>query len=148
MNETDPMTCTYCGGKSVVLDHVTPRILGGLHHPLNLTPSCNACNSSKGGTLLAEWLIRHFFGRRDHNPRRAAVRRRYLSGELQAALPVPHAEMLAQGMIEAAWEMIQGPLAEAHGHLCDAHDLLGVDWLRRAGDYIAGGASEDGDEEE
>lgn len=148
MNEIDPMTCSYCGGKATVLDHVTPRCLNGLHHPLNLTPSCTACNSSKGGRPLAEWLLSHLFGVRPRDDRRRAIKRRLQSGELADALPVGHGEMLQQALLEAAWQRIKNHLIEAHEDICDANHYFGVQWMQRAGACMAAGAYEPGDEEE
>ena len=48
--------CAYCGGKSEVLDHLTPKASGGLDGSVNLVGACWFCNSSKGGRSLLSYL--------------------------------------------------------------------------------------------
>lgn len=51
-------TCTYCGIRQAdTIDHVIPLIRGGDSYEGNLAPACRACNSMKGGKLLAEWKL-------------------------------------------------------------------------------------------
>jgi len=48
--------CTYCGGKSEVLDHIVPLSKGGTHTFDNLTPSCEKCNNEKKAKDLETFL--------------------------------------------------------------------------------------------
>ncbi len=52
----DDYTCQYCGRKmrTLTLDHVVPRRLGGPHTWDNLVAACSACNRRKGGKQPAE----------------------------------------------------------------------------------------------
>lgn len=47
----DDFTCRYCGAKApevrLTVDHVVPKVLGGLDHPANLVTACMPCNSGK-----------------------------------------------------------------------------------------------------
>lgn len=47
----DQGRCRYCGvvPGTVTIDHVTPRVQGGLHGADNLVVACKSCNSRKGG---------------------------------------------------------------------------------------------------
>ena len=49
---SDGFTCRYCGRKSdevkLVIDHVIPVSKGGTNDEVNLTTSCDECNSGKG----------------------------------------------------------------------------------------------------
>lgn len=47
--------CAYCGASASHADHVRPVSRGGADDTGNLTPSCGACNNSKGAKLLTEW---------------------------------------------------------------------------------------------
>ena len=52
-------SCAYCGddlGKCATLDHVVPRIKGGLTNQRNLVACCLDCNSRKGALDWAEWF--------------------------------------------------------------------------------------------
>ena len=56
--------CAYCGdelGKCATLDHVVPRIKGGLTHPRNLVACCLDCNSRKGASDWSEWYRNQAF---------------------------------------------------------------------------------------
>jgi len=44
----DGYRCYQCGEKANTVDHITPRRLGGTHHPSNLRACCARCNSLKG----------------------------------------------------------------------------------------------------
>lgn len=50
----DGFTCTYCGATPpdarLVVDHVTPKALGGSDEPSNLATACTDCNSGKSAT--------------------------------------------------------------------------------------------------
>lgn len=52
----DDYTCQYCGRKmrTLTVDHVIPRRLGGPHTWDNLVAACSACNRRKGGKYAAE----------------------------------------------------------------------------------------------
>lgn len=57
----DGFRCTYCGltaqEVALTVDHVTPRALGGMDHPSNLTTACEPCNSGKSSTLVNSPLL-------------------------------------------------------------------------------------------
>ena len=51
--------CAYCDdplGRSPTLDHVVPKVHGGLTVRENLVSCCLACNSSKGHKDWATWF--------------------------------------------------------------------------------------------
>lgn len=51
--------CAYCGRhprKKIHMDHVIPLVRGGRHAIGNVLPACEACNLSKSGRLLVDWL--------------------------------------------------------------------------------------------
>jgi len=52
----DNYTCQYCGQKSrsLTVDHVIPRHLGGAHDWDNLVSACPSCNLQKGGRTPRE----------------------------------------------------------------------------------------------
>ena len=52
--------CTYCGDQDgpFDLDHIYPVVKGGPNDASNLTLACAACNRSKGGKTLMEWVRR------------------------------------------------------------------------------------------
>jgi DNA-directed RNA polymerase subunit RPC12/RpoP len=47
----DGFACRYCGAKApdatLVVDHVTPKALGGTDEPTNLVTACRDCNTGK-----------------------------------------------------------------------------------------------------
>ncbi len=47
----DNFRCVYCGAApahfSLHLDHVVPRVRGGVTHPANLVTACATCNLKK-----------------------------------------------------------------------------------------------------
>lgn len=50
--------CAYCGdnlGRSPTLDHVIPKIHGGLTVRTNLVSACWSCNCSKGHKPWVDW---------------------------------------------------------------------------------------------
>ena len=52
--------CCYCEApftenSAMHIDHIIPLARGGTHHPENLAPACQRCNSSKHSKLLSEW---------------------------------------------------------------------------------------------
>jgi hypothetical protein len=47
----DEHRCAYCSGPADTVDHVFPRMQGGLTVEANLVAACRSCNSSKGGRL-------------------------------------------------------------------------------------------------
>lgn len=52
--------CAYCGNlhEQMVLDHVTPKSLGGGNSDANLLLACWACNASKGVCTLEQFRLR------------------------------------------------------------------------------------------
>ena len=60
----DNFTCQYCGrsplrhGSVLHIDHVTPRIKGGLDSPENLITSCSDCNYGKQDILIQDHLFK------------------------------------------------------------------------------------------
>lgn len=45
--------CHYCKKKTkLTQDHVIPLSKGGLHHPSNIVPACQPCNSSKNAKII------------------------------------------------------------------------------------------------
>lgn len=51
-------SCVYCGDPATVMDHVHAKSDGGPNDTTNLVDACGACNSSKSGAPIAEWLAR------------------------------------------------------------------------------------------
>ncbi len=50
--------CAYCGdplGRSPTLDHVIPKVHGGLTVRSNMVPCCWSCNSRKGHKTWIDW---------------------------------------------------------------------------------------------
>ena len=50
--------CAYCGdhlGRSPTLDHVIPRLHGGMTVQHNLVAACQNCNGRKGASPLWAW---------------------------------------------------------------------------------------------
>jgi hypothetical protein len=50
-------SCAYCGEHADTLDHVVPRIKGGLTVRNNLVPACQRCNGVKSDADWQEWLV-------------------------------------------------------------------------------------------
>ena len=54
----DNYTCQYCGvtapGPELTMDHVLPKVRGGLTTWDNVVCACRACNARKGGKTLEE----------------------------------------------------------------------------------------------
>ncbi|MBD2713058.1 HNH endonuclease [Limnospira platensis] len=49
--------CSYCGSEGpLALDHVMPKVMGGIDTGDNLLHACRSCNSSKGGKDLMAWM--------------------------------------------------------------------------------------------
>jgi hypothetical protein len=52
--------CAYCneqlGPRSATLDHIIPKVLGGLTVPENLCGACITCNGSKGHRDWRDWF--------------------------------------------------------------------------------------------
>lgn len=56
----DEHTCHYCGvelsdGDGLTVDHVVPRIVGGLTVPSNLVTACKPCNKEKDATSYEDF---------------------------------------------------------------------------------------------
>lgn len=49
--DRDGHICRYCDGPADSVDHVFPRVKGGLTVEDNLVAACRSCNSRKGGRL-------------------------------------------------------------------------------------------------
>jgi 5-methylcytosine-specific restriction endonuclease McrA len=47
--------CAYCGDTAQSLDHVHPKVKGGLTVPRNLVPACLGCNRRKGHREVFSW---------------------------------------------------------------------------------------------
>jgi hypothetical protein len=47
--------CAYCGRPADTLDHVVPRIHGGITTRSNLISCCRECNGSKSASPLWVW---------------------------------------------------------------------------------------------
>jgi 5-methylcytosine-specific restriction endonuclease McrA len=50
--------CAYCPSPATSMDHVVPRVNGGLHTKSNVVPACASCNSSKKDASLINWVAR------------------------------------------------------------------------------------------
>lgn len=46
----DGRNCIYCGAHATAIDHLIPKVRGGLTVIENLAASCRHCNSIKGGS--------------------------------------------------------------------------------------------------
>ena len=49
--------CSYCGGVSTTIDHITPLSKGGKHSINNITGACKSCNSAKNDKPLLIFLV-------------------------------------------------------------------------------------------
>ena len=49
-------SCAYCTDPADTLDHVLPRVRGGLTVAENLIPACRRCNGAKSSTDWREWF--------------------------------------------------------------------------------------------
>ena len=52
----DNYTCQYCGRntRTMTIDHVVPKHLGGEHSWTNMVTACSVCNHRKGGRTVRE----------------------------------------------------------------------------------------------
>jgi 5-methylcytosine-specific restriction endonuclease McrA len=48
--------CAYCSESADTLDHVVPRLRGGLTVAENLVPACRRCNGAKGSDHWQQWF--------------------------------------------------------------------------------------------
>jgi 5-methylcytosine-specific restriction endonuclease McrA len=48
--------CAYCTNPADTLDHVVPRIDGGMTVAENLVPACRRCNGAKGSDDWQQWF--------------------------------------------------------------------------------------------
>ncbi len=73
----DEYTCQYCGQrkKTLTVDHVIPRRLGGNHSWENLVTACAACNHRKGGRTIEQAGMRLL-----HTPKAPSSSARYIFG--------------------------------------------------------------------
>jgi hypothetical protein len=60
--------CAYCTAPADTLDHVVPRVAGGLTVAENLIPACRRCNGAKSSSDWREWFADQGW----HCPDRAA----------------------------------------------------------------------------
>lgn len=71
----DGSRCQYCGRqfptRELTIDHVVPRVMGGLHTWMNLVCACVACNARKGGRTPDQASMRLI--RKPLKPRRNPV---------------------------------------------------------------------------
>ena len=63
--ETWDHLCAYCGQPADTLDHVTPRINGGLTIKKNLISCCRQCNGSKSDRPFQLWFRQQIFWSED-----------------------------------------------------------------------------------
>ncbi|WP_250519629.1 HNH endonuclease [Caballeronia sp. NCTM1] len=56
----DAYTCQYCGTteRTLEVDHIVARSLGGSDEDSNLTTSCRPCNRAKAAMSVKEWRAR------------------------------------------------------------------------------------------
>jgi 5-methylcytosine-specific restriction endonuclease McrA len=54
-------SCAYCGQPADTLDHVVPRVHGGLTISKNLLAACRVCNGSKCADPVYQWYRRQPF---------------------------------------------------------------------------------------
>ncbi len=54
-------SCAYCGEPADTLDHVVPRVQGGLTIRKNLLAACRVCNGSKCADPVYQWYRRQPF---------------------------------------------------------------------------------------
>jgi len=47
--------CGYCGIEANTLDHIIPKVNGGLSEKINLLPCCGVCNAKKGSKPVEDW---------------------------------------------------------------------------------------------
>ena len=84
-------SCCYCGARDrLTLDHVLPKLTGGVDAAENISYACKGCNSSKGPRDMVLWLVRK--GRFPS----VLVFRRYLKLAAQAAE--------SAGLLDTAWK--------------------------------------------
>lgn len=55
--ERDSYVCIYCGEYGETVDHIVPRIKGGVSSFSNCVCACNRCNANKGDLTLNDFLI-------------------------------------------------------------------------------------------
>lgn len=48
--------CAYCGNVADTIDHLIPKVKGGVDEEWNIVPSCKSCNSSKKDKDLCDFL--------------------------------------------------------------------------------------------
>lgn len=53
--EAAEYSCHYCGESANTVDHVVPKVNGGLDEPSNLVAACISCNLSKGTKSYEEF---------------------------------------------------------------------------------------------
>lgn len=68
--------CAYCTAPADTLDHVVPRVAGGLTVAANLIPACRRCNGAKSSTDWREWFADQTW----HCPDRAARIEAWIGG--------------------------------------------------------------------
>ncbi|TVQ37363.1 MAG: HNH endonuclease [Geminicoccaceae bacterium] len=53
-----PQCCAYCGANgTLTIDHLLPRVGGGIDAASNAVWACRSCNSSKGKKDVTAWLV-------------------------------------------------------------------------------------------
>lgn len=80
--------CGYCGEPATTLDHVKPKVKGGLTVRSNLIPACRGCNCRKGHADMLDWFRQQHFWRADQEQRVVEWIQegpRLLGGEAEAA---------------------------------------------------------------
>ncbi len=81
--------CTYCGKSfkktRITVDHMFPRVFGGVSIPINLTPACKSCNSKKSDLNYYEYKVLRTMNEKEGKKYRQSIYRkkrkiRYLRG--------------------------------------------------------------------
>jgi len=60
----DDFRCVYCGrnpqvdGVTLEVEHITPRVKGGVNNIDNYVTACRECNAGKGDILLEKWKMK------------------------------------------------------------------------------------------
>lgn len=67
--ERDDFRCVYCGRSSIEdgvelhVDHIFPKSMYGLNHPINMVTACKKCNYAKGPRELSSGVVARLWER-------------------------------------------------------------------------------------